>query len=292
MSRSHSRLLLAILLISGSGAAVNELEEKVSIDGQSLSSEELKSALGECSEHSGELKPHECLDRFFVPRWLMDREARAKKLDVSDTFSHRKNDIIHRYFSAHLGEQLPPVSEDEAKQFLKNSRDFHKPLRLRLFRILVASEAEAKAVLKELGTNVNIEQFRKAARAHSLDTATNERGGDLGFVWPDGSTDVPQVKAEVPLYEAGLTLIDGQLSQAPIAEGKRFAILWRRGSLPALKPDERAEQIARLRIREKKTEATLQKLLHALKEKHVEKRRNILLGKLRRTNATLFREKL
>src|SRR5690606_4375467 len=133
---------------------------------------------------------------------------------------------------------------------LKHQRDFEKPLRIRLFRILVASKSEAEEVLEELGSPTSIEPFRKIARAHSFDTATHERGGDLGFVWPNGSTDIPQVSAEPALYQAALQLKDGELAQEPIAEGDRFAVLWRRGSLAATTPSDESRKIAKVRIRE------------------------------------------
>src|SRR5690606_33712253 len=120
----------------------------------------------------------------------------------------------------------------------KHEREFVKPLRVRIFRILVKTEQAALEILAKLGATTSISDFRKLARDHSVDKATNERGGDLGFVWPDGSSDVPQVSADPALYAAAIELADGEFSKSPIAEGDHFAVLWRRGSLPATARDD------------------------------------------------------
>jgi hypothetical protein len=111
----------------------------------------------------------------------------------------------------------------------------------------------------------------------------------LGFVWPDGSTDVPQVSAEKILYEKALQLQDGEVLREAIPEGKRFAVLWRRGSLPEVKVDESSRELARRALREKQTEEATLALLKKL-ESRVSSRDDDLLKKLRRDEATLFRE--
>ena len=53
------------------------------------------------------------------------------------------------------------------------------------------------------------------------------------FVFPDGNTQIPQVRTESYLYEAALKLKDGELASEPIPDGNYFAAIWRRGTLPA-----------------------------------------------------------
>jgi hypothetical protein len=171
----------------------------------------------------------------------------------------------------------------------KHERDFEKPLRIRIFRILVSTEEAAKDVLGKLKATTTIADFRKLARDLSIDRATNERGGDLGFVWPDGSTDVPQVSADPALYTAARELVDGEFSKAPVKEGKHFAVLWRRGTLPAQLAEESSRDLARVRLLEENAASAAASLLSQL-AKTVVGRDDELLGKLRRPEATLFRE--
>jgi hypothetical protein len=225
-----------------------------------------------------------------VPRWLLDREVDESGLAQSPKMQHRLADLLHRALVASLHEGVGPASEAEVSSYLKtHARDFHKPLRIRIFRILLDGEDDAKKLLGELTPDTSIEAFRKLARERSVDRATNERGGDLGFVWPDGSTDVPQVSAEKILYEKALQLQDGEVLREAIPEGKRFAVLWRRGSLPEVKVDESSRELARRALREKQTEEATLALLKKL-ESRVSSRDDDLLKKLRRNEATLFRE--
>jgi peptidyl-prolyl cis-trans isomerase C len=53
-------------------------------------------------------------------------------------------------------------------------------------------------------------------------------------VYPDGATDVPQLRVDAVLYGAAAKVADGELVPEPVREGERFAAVWRRGSLPAV----------------------------------------------------------
>jgi hypothetical protein len=95
------------------------------------------------------------------------------------------------------------------------------------------------------------------------------------------------VSADRGLYEAALALQDGEIGPEPVREGERFAVIWRRGSLPAALPDEAGRQAAAAALREKKTEEGLSQLLEGL-GKDIQGRNDEPLGKLRRKEARLF----
>lgn len=292
---SRKRLVagLALLVAGLSSAAIaqadNALMGSVKLGATPVPEALVAHALQACEQASPDEERLACLKRAWIPRWLIDRDLQEHP-DTLSLISEQENQLLYVALVESLSQKLPEPKAAEIDAYLKkHQRDFEKPLRLRLFRILVATEEEATALLSDLGENVNIEAYRKAARAHSLDTATLERGGDLGFVWPDGSTDIPQVSAEKSLYQAALELKDGQIARQPLPEGDRFAVLWRRGSLAAQELNDESRQLARQRLREAELEKQLATLLKQEAKKVIE-RKNILLGKLRRKGPTLFQE--
>lgn len=262
----------------------------LTIRGEAISSEDVKRAVAQCRANAAELKTVACLDRYWVPRWLLDFEARDQKLAGSEVLLQERKDILATRLLENIAEQTPEPSAPEIDSYLKkHERDFVKPLRIRIFRILVSTEEKAREVLGKLSAKTSISDFRKLARDHSIDRATNERGGDLGFVWPDGSTDVPQVSADPFLYAAALNIVDGEFSKTPIQEGQHFAVIWRRGTLPAQGVEESKRSLVRLRLLEEQAGRQVASLLEDL-AKSVVGRNDDLLGKLRRPEATLFRE--
>lgn len=277
----------------GSAADASDvLREAVRVGGQAVPAPRVAQALEICRTNLAQFGLHDCLERFWVPRFLLDQEAAAQKLAQRVAVAYRLDDLLHRALAESLARRKPTLTDAEVDGYIADHRrDFQKPLRIRLFRILFNDEEAARNLLAEMKSPVTVPQFRELARTHSVDHATHERGGDLGFVWPDGSTDIPQVSADKALYQAALELKDGELASRPISEGKRFAVLLRAGSAPEVPLDERSREIARLRLIEAATEAEIQTLLQKAKESDVKNRDDVLLGKLRRKEATLFSER-
>jgi hypothetical protein len=284
----------AFLVCGISGLSVPSRAEApqtgVTIGGQPIAGQQVKIALGECHKNAAHLAAADCLDRYWVVRWLLDAEASARKLVAAEPVVAKRRRILSSRVLETFAERAREPSPEEIDSYLKkHERDFVKPLRVRIFRILVSTEEKAQEISGDLRPTTTIAEFRALARDHSIDRATNERGGDLGFVWPDGSTDMPQVSADPALYAAAVELADGEFSRAPIPEGKHFAVVWRRGSLPAEADDKSARSLVRLRLLEADAERRTASLLTQL-AKEVAGRNDELLGKLRRPEATLFRE--
>src|SRR5690606_33300409 len=107
------------------------------------------------------------------------------------------------------------------------------------------------------------------------------RGGDVGFVQPDGKTDVPRVRVPPALFEAAAAVNDGEFVAEPVPEGEHFAVVWRRGSLPAVQSSAAAEapRIRRLLI-ESQVHQELETLGKKLAEGRVSKHNLELLDEL------------
>ncbi len=121
---------------------------------------EVERALISCQAHSPEENRLDCLKRAWIPRWLLDAKI-ADTPELSRALeTYEKNDLMHRALVAEIQKRLPEPDVTEVEEYLaKHRRDFEKPLRLRLFRILVSSKSEAEEVLEELGSPVEIEPF-------------------------------------------------------------------------------------------------------------------------------------
>ncbi len=75
--------------------------------------------------------------------------------------------------------------EEVTKYYEEHPEEFRRPEMRRARHILVASKDEAEAILKELGPDTGA-TFRALAKQKSLDTETNQRGGDLLYFTEDG----------------------------------------------------------------------------------------------------------
>lgn len=164
-----------------------------------------------------------------------------------------------------------PVTDDEVRAYYEANRDrFSAPPTVALWRVLVATREEAEAILAELKKDPSPQRFKDIARERSLDKATSLRGGDLGFVAPDGSTAEPGLKLAPGLLDAASRVKDGELVPEPVPEGDRFAVLWRRQSRrPVSRSLEQEAPSIRQILAHGKAEAQVKQLLERLRAQDV-----------------------
>ncbi len=160
--------------------------------------------------------------------------------------------------------------EDVKKYYEENRTRFDSPERVNLWRILCKTHDEAETVLAAAKKDLTIPKWNDLARDHSIDKATNFRGGNLGFLAPDGVSNEAGVKVDPVLVKAASAAKDGDVVAQPIAEGSGFAVIWRRTTVPATHRtlDEASAQIRSTLYRER-TEAQEKKLIDELRAKHV-----------------------
>jgi peptidyl-prolyl cis-trans isomerase C len=175
------------------------------------------------------------------------------------------------------------IADAELRTYYDSHRDdYEKPERIRISRILVDDEALAKRILTDASGIKGAELWKQLARDHSLDAATKLRGGNLGFVYPDGRTDVPQVAVDPALYAAAAKVKDGELVQTPVKEAGHLAVVWRRGTLPAVQSSFAAEReaIHDILAREK-AERAFTALREELRQREVKDENPVLLESLK-----------
>ena len=93
------------------------------------------------------------------------------------------------------------VPEEELKaEYEKDHDKYHRPAQVRASQIVVKTEEEAKKLIVEAQANSEDRKFfRDKAKKISIDEATKERGGDLGYFSKpgEGGEDEPEVAREV-----------------------------------------------------------------------------------------------
>lgn len=112
-----------------------------------------------------------------------DKKAFEEQLKASGTvLEDVKRQIFIEIYKEKLLEDKIKVSADEVKKYFdENKERLAVPETVRLKHILVASEQEAKDILLALKVGAD---FGLMAKEKSKDSASKDRGGDLGFFSP------------------------------------------------------------------------------------------------------------
>jgi len=172
------------------------------------------------------------------------------------------------------------IPDADIKRYYDDNRTrFDSPERVHVWRILCATKEEAAAVLDLARRDATIPRFTELARERSIDKATSMRGGNLGFLGPDGASNEAGVKVDPAVVKAAQTVKDGELVAQPVAEGTHFGVVWRRGTVPANRRsvEEATAQIRTTLFRER-TEASEKKLIEELRARDVKDLNEGLLG--------------
>jgi peptidyl-prolyl cis-trans isomerase C len=163
-------------------------------------------------------------------------EAERTKLTDASIVRARLRDALRAALVEALREEIhgEPIPDAEVQAYYAaHLGEFERPERIRIIRILVEQEPLARQIIDQAKRDdKSLEKWKQLAREHSVDSATKMRGGMLGFVAADGSTEVPQLAVDPALYAAAAKVKDGELVSEPVREGERFAVVWRRGTLP------------------------------------------------------------
>lgn len=177
------------------------------------------------------------LEDVLVPEALFAEGARARHLDdrVPTRFDldRVRADATLRALRARLGPASAVSMDDVRKYYDENKGRYDAPERYNVYRILCASKDEADAVLADAKKDPSLSTWNKLARDHSVDKPTYLRGGNLGFVAPDGTSNEAGLKVDPAIVKAATTVRDGEMVAHPVPEGANFAVIWRRGTVGA-----------------------------------------------------------
>jgi peptidyl-prolyl cis-trans isomerase C len=172
-----------------------------------------------------------------VPHALLLASAEAQSLAAQPPASYAIERALSnatlRALRARIGSAEAVSADDVRAYYEQNRASFDSPERIGVWRILCATSEDAQAVLDALKTDASTKAFTDLARTHSLDKGTSLRGGDLGMLTDDGVSPEPGLRADPAVMRAVLAVRDGDIVPSPVPEGPNFAVVWRRGSLPA-----------------------------------------------------------
>lgn len=181
------------------------------------------------------------VEKVMVREALLAQGAIDAKLGDHDEVGERVRGVLR---NATLGQVRVeagsggPVTDAEVKAYYEaNAAKYHSPARIQIWRIQVAKREEAVAILAELKKDPAPKHWNELAREKSIDRATNLRGGNLGFVAPDGTTSEAGLKVDPAVLKAVTDAKDAELLPAPVQEGERWSVLWRRNSMKAIDRD-------------------------------------------------------
>jgi peptidyl-prolyl cis-trans isomerase C len=210
------------------------------------------------------------VDEVIVPDELLAVGAASRKLDGDPATALRltraRSSATLRALRAQVGGAQSVSAEDVNAYYEKNRALYDAPERINVWRILCNTREEAAAVLELAKKDATVARFNDLARDRSIDKATYLRGGNLGFLGPDGASNEPGVKVDASLVAAARRVKDGEMVPEPVAEGAHWAVVWRRGTVGASKRtvDEVAAQI-RDSVHRERIEKATQKLIADLR---------------------------
>lgn len=209
--------------------------------------------------------------------------AEARGLDKTLPWSHQldraRSTATLRAVRAPFATPAAVPMDDVRRYYDQNKAYFDAPERINVWRILVKTREEASTILAAAKKDPTVAKYNDLAREHSIDKATNLRGGNLGFLAPDGTSNQAGLKADVALVKAAQAVKDGELVPDPVHEGDGFAVVWRRGTLPPSKRslEDATAQIQTTLFRER-TELAEKQLMDELRKKNVKDVDYPLLG--------------
>jgi peptidyl-prolyl cis-trans isomerase C len=274
-------VLLFLVLLAGPSSAQDRAKVVATIGTRAVT-------LGELEDRMAAVPPYQLksfgddaatvkrrfLDEVIVPEVLLSLAAEDKKLDKQIPTDHQVERARSSATLRALRRQIGPassISMDEVKAYYEaNKARFDAPDRIGIWRILTKTKAEAQEVLDAAKKDPTHETFTRLAREKSIDKATYLRGGNLGFISPDGQSNEPNLKVDAALYTAAASVKEGSFVPQPVQEGENFAVVWRRGTVGASKRsvEEAAGQI-RDTLWRQKVEAAEKKLIDDLRAARV-----------------------
>lgn len=210
------------------------------------------------------------VSQVLVPELLFAQGAIDRGMASNPDVQLRERDLLKSELLQQLRDQAvkpEDVKPEEVVRYYEDNKDrYASPPRYALWRILVASQDEAKKILEQAKKDPTPRTWAELARDHSLDKSSNMRGGNLGFITDLGTSADGKTRVEMSLVEAARQVKDGEFVDHPVPEGSGFAVIWRRGSMPAVNRTlEEEEQTIRRLIARQRAIDTQEKLIAELR---------------------------
>lgn len=214
------------------------------------------------------------VEKVMVREALLAQGAVDSKLADRDEVAERVRGVLRNAALSRVRAEAAdgaPVTDAEVKQYYEaNAAKYHAPARIQIWRIQVAKKEDAVALLADLKKDPTPKHWNDLARDQSLDHATNLRGGNLGYVAPDGTTSEAGLKVEAAVLAAVANAKDAELLAEPVKDGERWSVLWRRQTMKAVDRELSVEApLIRPILAHERGEAKARALVERLREEHL-----------------------
>jgi len=172
-----------------------------------------------------------------------------------------------------LEKNVLPTSVDEAQlkaDYDKNIDTYKRPEQIRASQIVVASEAQAQKLIAELEAKGDDRKlFRDKAKELSIDAATKERGGDLGyFSRPEQRREDEPIVAKAVADAAWALAKVGDIADKPVKTEAGFHIIKLTNKKPAMdRPFESVKKLIENRLLRDKRREAMDKFIADLRAK-------------------------
>ena len=208
------------------------------------------------------------LEKVMIPEVLFAESAKKRGVTERPDVHARVRDTYRTALLAKIREDVNTgiTDADVQKYYDDNRSRFEARERIQIWRILVATKEDAVKIIGDAKTT-SPDKWMALTREKSIDKTTNERGGNLGFIDADGQSNEAGVKVDPLLFAAAKKAKDGEIVQDPIPERGGFAVVWRRGSTPAVARGVEAEgQSIRQQLVRQRTETQAKELVAKLRQ--------------------------
>ncbi len=212
------------------------------------------------------------LEQVLVREAILSEEAKARGLDKRKDIRDRLLGVLRSTLLDALRKEGAEVSDADVKAYYDlHAQKFTAPKRIRVYRILLASEDDAKEVIAELGAAPpDPKKWNELARERSLDKTTHLRGGNLGLLAADGGGSDHDAHADPALFAAADKVKDGELVPTPVKEGSRWSVVWKRETMRAMaRPLELEAPAIRAALVDQRVREAVEKLLASLRPAHL-----------------------
>lgn len=212
--------LTALLVVSSVASAEDAKDPVVAkIDGVDVTKSELDLAEGNVDPQLAQLPPEQkrlAALTAIIDSKVIAAKAKAEKLDEQPEFKRRVQFIVDRelhnsYFKTHIVDVV--TDADVKARYDAEVKAMPKVEEVHARHILVKTEDEAKAIIKELGEG---KDFAELAKQKSTDPNKSD-GGDLGY-FRKGQM-VPEFEA------AAFAMNNGDVSKEPIKTQFGFHVI-------------------------------------------------------------------
>lgn len=199
---------------------------------------------------------------------LARKEGFDKDEDIKEQFKYLVNEFLSReYLLKKVIKKIAITEEELIKHYRDNEKDFLIPEQVRAKHILIkfpfgAQEEEKKKALEKargiLEWLKKGESFAKLAETYSEDTASKERGGDLGYF--------SRGKMSKSFEEAAFSLNRGQISDVVVTDYGYHIIMVEDRRDARLRPFQEVKGLIEEQLKDKKTKSEVEEFVRKTTE--------------------------